>query len=159
MVQERQMTYAKAFTELTEIINYFSDELKNKIPSEMKKNILSARDTEYIFKYDKNLPLYKQNILPETKNLLSIIYSDYLCEEEERKKWEEYDRFCINKQNEKKSEKYATNLFNKQNKKEQKLDLVEVKENNIIKRIIAFIKRKDMGIICFCSKKVWLIVK
>ena len=85
--------FNKAFVELKEIMKYFDDEIKNKIPNDLKKSIENVSKNEYQFIYDKQLPLYEQNILPETKALLSILYSDYLCSQEEREKWKEYDEF------------------------------------------------------------------
>ena len=91
MVQERN--YNRAFVELKEIIKYFDDDIKNKIPKELKQGIANARLEEYKFVYDKSKPLYEQTLLPETKALLSIIYSDYLCSESEKEKWDEYDSY------------------------------------------------------------------
>ena len=67
--------------------------IKDIIPLNVRKSISQKKDNRYIFDYDWNLPLYKQNLLPETKSLLSVRYSEYICSKEEKEKWEEYDRF------------------------------------------------------------------
>lgn len=85
--------YSRAFVELKEIIKYFDNDIKNKIPDELKQAINQVKQNGYHFVYNEKIPLYGQEILPETKSLLSILYSDYLCSVEEKKKWNEYDFF------------------------------------------------------------------
>ena len=85
--------YSKAFSQLSEIIKNMKKELREKIPNEVIKAIEKAKDPNYIFKYNPNISLEQQNLLPETKSLLSVIYSDYLCDETQREKWKEYDRY------------------------------------------------------------------
>lgn len=107
-----QEKYLKAFVELNEIINRMHKKLRAKIPSKLIEDIKKAGDKNYKFNWDDSLSLSEQNFLPETKSLLSVIWSDYLCSEEERKKWEEYDRFEMLKIEEKKMQMYnPNNLF------------------------------------------------
>ena len=116
MTQEKSESYLKAFVELNEIINHLNTNLKNKIPKKTLEAIKNSKDKNYQFKYDNTQSLSKQKLLPETISLLSIIYSDYLCSEEEKKKWDEYDKFTLQKQEELKQKKYNNNnLFQKQN--------------------------------------------
>ena len=115
MTQKKSEIYLKAFVELNEIINHLNTNLKNKIPKKTLEAIKNSGDKNYQFKYDNTQRLSKQKLLPETISLLSIIYSDYLCSEEEKKKWDEYDKFTLQKQEELKQEKYnANNLFKEQ---------------------------------------------
>ena len=115
MTQEKSEIYLKAFVELNEIINHLNTNLKNKIPKKTLEAIKNSGDKNYQFKYDNTQRLSKQKLLPETISLLSIIYSDYLCSEEEKKKWDEYDKFTLQKQEELKQKKYnANNLFKEQ---------------------------------------------
>ncbi len=92
---------AIAFTQLGYIISKLDKSMKEKIPVNLIRAIYKKRDKSYIFHYDKTLPLDKQDLLPETKSLLSVIYSEYICSENEKEKWDEYDRYkkeLINKQ-------------------------------------------------------------
>lgn len=115
MTQEKSEIYLKAFVELNEIINHMNTNLKNKIPKKMLEAIRNSGDKNYKFKYDNTKSLSKQKLLPETISLLSIIYSDYLCLEEERKKWDEYDKFALQNKEELKQKNYnANNVFQKQ---------------------------------------------
>ena len=147
MLQEKSKVYSEAFVELNEIINNMNENLKNKIPVKMRENIKRAGDKNYKFSFDKTLKLSEQILLPETKSLLSIIYSDYLCDEDEKKKWDEYDKFEIQKQEELKSKKYSTsNLFENTKRTEVKdntkeLQILEDKKLNIWNKLKKFILR------------------
>lgn len=146
MLQEKEKTYAKAFTELSEIISNMKDSLKNKIPSKTIKAIELAKDKNYKFNYDKSKSLNEQTLLPETKSLLSVIYSDYLCSTEERKKWQEYDRFELQKQDEVKAKKYNSSVFeNVENditlKNEKNLQILNNKKTSLWEKIKQFIIR------------------
>ena len=90
MIQDE---YSKAFSQLSEIIKKMKKELQEKIPRDLIEAIEKAKDKNYIYKYKPGIPINQQDLLPETKSLLSVIYSDYLCNQTERKKWKEYDRF------------------------------------------------------------------
>lgn len=146
MLQENEKTYAKAFTELSEIISNMKDSLKNKIPSKTIKAIELAKDKNYKFNYDKSKSLNEQTLLPETKSLLSVIYSDYLCSTEERKKWQEYDRFELQKQDEVKAKKYNSSVFeNVENditlNNEKNLQILNNKKISLWEKIKQFIIR------------------
>lgn len=147
MLQEKNKEYSKAFVELNEIINNMDENLKNKIPAKMKEDIKRAGDKNYKFSFDKTLKLSEQILLPETKSLLSIIYSDYLCPDDEKKKWEEYDKFEIQKQEELKAKKYSTsNLFENTKRTKVKddtkeLQIVDNKKVSIWNKLKNFILR------------------
>ena len=106
MTQEKYILYKKALAELYVIITYMKQEVKDKIPEELKLSINRNKDKNYSFEYDITLTLDKQNLLLETKALLSVIYTEYLCSTEEKSKWDEYDRFYIQNQERLKKENY-----------------------------------------------------
>lgn len=85
--------HVKAFTQLSYIIARMDKNVKRRIPLDLRKAISRKKDNSYMFFYDKSLPLNKQNLLPETKKLLSVIYSEYICSDSEKEKWHEYDKF------------------------------------------------------------------
>lgn len=52
--------------------------------------------------------------MPETKALIVEIYEKYLCLENEKEFWKEYDKICINKIEEQKKVMYKyKNIFKK----------------------------------------------
>ena len=131
MTQEKSEIYLKAFVELNEIINHFNTNLKNKIPTKTLEAIRNTGDKNYKFQYDNTQSLANQKLLPETISLLSIIYSDYLCSEEEKKKWDEYDKFTLQKQEELKQKKYnANNLFKEQKNATRNVNVVSLDTTN-----------------------------
>jgi len=107
--------YAKAYTEVEVVISILDDSLKKKIPTEIIQTLAENKDKEYVFNYDFNKPIYEQNICMEAKIILSTLYKDYLCSDEERKKWKEYDLFCLMKKEDAKKRDYkdAYIKFNK----------------------------------------------
>lgn len=132
MTQEKSEIYLKAFVELNEIINHLNTNLKNKIPKKTLEAIKNSGDKNYQFKYDNTQRLSKQKLLPETISLLSIIYSDYLCSEEEKKKWDEYDKFELQKLEEIKQQKYNTNnLFQQQRNVTSNVNIADLNNNKL----------------------------
>ena len=81
--------YKEAFTEVNEIIKMMPDELVNKIPSKFLEMIEEERDTQY----NPNIrePLEKCKFKNETIIILGLIYRDFLCTPEERKRLQEKD--------------------------------------------------------------------
>ena len=75
--------YGKAYTEVYYAINNFSDELKSKIPEDIINIIGNSMDTKYV-------PI-NSDMSEEAIAILSIIYSDFLCTNEEKKIWSELD--------------------------------------------------------------------
>ncbi|MBQ3408059.1 MAG: hypothetical protein IJH12_02495 [Clostridia bacterium] len=75
--------YGKAYTEVYYAINNFSDELKSKIPEDIINIIGNSMDTKYV-------PI-NSDMSEEARAILSIIYSDFLCTNEEKKIWSELD--------------------------------------------------------------------
>ena len=63
-------------------------------------------DKEYIFVYDFNKPIDEQDISTEAKIMLAKIYKDYLCSDEEREKWKEFELFRLTKIEQHKKQKY-----------------------------------------------------
>lgn len=113
MVNEEN--YSKAYVEVETILLTLDDSLKKKIPEDVMKALAENKDRKYIFTYDFNKPIHAQDISVEAKIMLSKIYKDYLCSEEEKEKWKEYDLFHLSKIEEIKKEQYkdAYLKFNK----------------------------------------------
>lgn len=106
MIQTKNTIYKRAYTELNEIIKELSKAELEKIPSELIRNIELNIDKEYKWKYDKSKTLLDQDLMPETKALIVEIYEKYLCPENEKEFWKEYDKICINKIEEQKKAMY-----------------------------------------------------
>ena len=79
----------EAFTEVNEIIKLMPEELVNKIPSKFREMINEEKDEQY--KPDIKEPLEKCKLKEETIIILGLMYRDFLCSPEERKKLQEKD--------------------------------------------------------------------
>ena len=79
----------EAFTEVNEIIKLLPEELVNKIPSKFREMIQEERDRNYV--PDIKEPLEKCKLKEETIIILGLMYRDFLCSPEERKKLHEKD--------------------------------------------------------------------
>lgn len=136
--------YKNALAEVDMILNYADEESLNKIPESLKK-FVKENKSDYIAKIDPEKDLKEQNLLYETKVVLSVLYRDYWASEEERKQLIEYDKKELKKQEDKKRETYNVNdLFKNKNNEigenYQETKSLIVKET-LIKRIINKLKK------------------
>ena len=81
--------YRIAFTEVNEIMKLMPIELINKIPRKFREMIEEEKDNNYI--PDIKEPIEKCKLKNETIIILVLIYRDFLCSQDERKKLQEKD--------------------------------------------------------------------
>lgn len=81
---EESLIYSNVACELLEIFKYFDKELKEKIPEKLKESLERISNKEHKFRIDKTKELKEQELLPQTKDILSVIYLKYCCTLEER---------------------------------------------------------------------------
>ena len=81
----------KAYVEIIEIIKHLSKTEYKKIPKEIVQKFETEKSKEYKSNLRFDIPLDKQDLLYETKIILSILYKKYLVNESERKIIEEKD--------------------------------------------------------------------
>ncbi len=79
--------YMEVFSEIYEIFKLMPQELLNKIPQKFCEIIKEERDKEYIPNIKE--PIENQKLKDETIILLGLIYRDFLCSTDERKKLQE----------------------------------------------------------------------
>ena len=137
--------YAKAYTELYEILKNISENDLNKIPNEILMILEEKRDKGYEFKLQENIEFENQKLLRETKILLAILYRDYWATKEEKDKIIQKWKNDIIKSEEEKKKIYNEIIQNKRERIiEQKNDNnlpVEVEKEKLFKKIISFIKK------------------
>ena len=134
--------YAKAYTEVYEILKNIPDEDFNKIPEEVLHMLEIKRDIEYRFKLQENVEFENQNLLRETKILLAILYRDYWATKEEKdriiSKWKNDIKIA----EEKKKEVCNIDIFEKEKIEENNKKMsVEVKKEKIFKKLINYITK------------------
>ncbi len=143
--------YRIAFTEVNEIMKLMPIELINKIPSKFREMIEEEKDNNYI--PDIKEPIEKCKLKNETIIILGLIYRDFLCSQDERKKLQEKDARelqKVKKDIEEMREKYnPDDIFKKKNQnnmeesnaKEENTSMVVVQEEKWYEKIFNLIKR------------------
>ncbi len=72
----------QALAEVYDILKHSKKEIYNKIPSDVINCITNNMDKEYKVYLDYNININEQNLLNDTRIILSLIYKDYLFTEE-----------------------------------------------------------------------------
>lgn len=130
--------------EVYDIIYNMETELFNKIPKGFINIIEQNRDTNFNCNIDYSKSINEQELQRETRIILSLIYRDYLCSENERKKIVEQDNEELRQMEQELREKYnPDNLFkNKQNVniEQQEIQLIKYEKVNFFTKIINKIK-------------------
>lgn len=141
---------SEAAVEFNYILDNSSQEIIDKIPQKFIKFMRDIASTTYEFNYDKSKKLNEQDIKPETRGLISLVYQDYICSENEKK---DYILKCKNyeiKKEEELREKYnPDNVFKNRKKLQNTMDnevvkenaIIEYKEKNFIQKIFDKIKQ------------------
>ncbi len=135
----------KAFSEVDTILEYSSEEIRNKVPDKFRQLIKNNKDNNYKLILDEHKKLNDQELLIETREILSLIYRDYLCSEDERK-----ELIKINNQRlEEINEEYdIQNIFDKRKNKVSAEDDINketlpvvINEEKWYKKIFNFIRK------------------
>lgn len=116
--------FAEAAAEIEEILGYLPMEYVEKIPVKLRDFFKKIKKEDYVSNIDPYKLLDEQDLKPKTRTLITLLYRNYWCSEEERI---ELDKILIeNDKNyeEKLREKYnPDNIFKK--KEEEIKDLEE----------------------------------
>lgn len=139
-------SYAKAYTEVLEIINHFSEDEYKKIPKEKIDFYEKHKDREYDFKIDPNIDLAEQNISRKANAILVSLFRDYFATAKQK---EILKNLLQQNQEKLEKEKYLKfnpdNIFNKSNSNindsKDKVALVEIKNEVWYRKILNFFKR------------------
>lgn len=140
---------SEAAVEFNCILENSSKTIIEKIPIKFLDFMKDIASKTYQFNYDKSKSLNEQNLKPETRGLIALVYQDYICNDEERKEYIQKSQLFANEMEDLKRERYnPDNIFkNKNNCTESigKLDsvetaIVEYKEKNFIKKLFDKIK-------------------
>ena len=138
-------TYAKAYTEVLEILSHLSKEDFIKIPIEKIKFYKDNMDEEYNYKINPKIDLSEQNISKETNAILISLFRDYFATEKQKSILENLLRQNQLKQEKEKIEKYNSNIiFKNKNSEVEKVEetvgMTEYKES-IFTKIKKWFKR------------------
>ncbi len=76
--------YSNSLYQIYEIIKYMAPNLKARIPKKFISYFENNKSKDYNWKIDEVLPLEKQNLLLTTKEILTVLYRDYICDDLEK---------------------------------------------------------------------------
>lgn len=128
----------EAIVEFKSILGHCPVEVQSKIPNRFMDELNDLESKTYKFDYDESKRIEEQNIKPETKGLIGLVYRDYICENKE-----EYDnkyKIYLNNKEVEKREKYSpNNLFN--NKIDLKREHIYNKNLPAKKQKLGFLKK------------------
>lgn len=120
--------YSKAFSEVLFVINSLTPELYNMIPESFIKLLKENKDESYVITKDY---INKNGMLPETKAILSLIYRDFFQTDSERKKLIEQDKNELKQEDEKYLNVFKNTKLESQND-EQTVGVEEDKQLAVI---------------------------
>ena len=80
------LVYQNALAEVDTILKLLSKDLLEKIPNSFLDFIEQKKSKTYVTNLDMKLNSSEQNLMKETKAILSLIYRDYLCDFEQSRK-------------------------------------------------------------------------
>lgn len=137
--------YARAYTEVIEILKYVPAEDVQKIPNEKLDFYKLNMDTEYSYKLDIEKDFEEQEMSDITKAILANIFRDYWATPYQKERIEAKEKYDLEKLEEEKKEKYNTDNIFKNRKEEivrENTNLpVEIKEESFFKKLVNFIKK------------------
>lgn len=122
-----------AYSEVYEIINLMSYDLRSKIPSKFINLIMTQKDENYIPKIARNIPLEEQNLREETISILAYLKLNCFCDNEEKKQF-----MKMLNENERKYQEELRERYNPDNLFVNKVTKVET-----IEKSVAMVKYKE----------------
>lgn len=122
--------YAKAYTEVLEIIKYFPVDEFNKIPEEKIDFYKNNMDKNYFFKINPEIDLSNQNISPEANAIIVSLFRDYYATEEQKNKIEEILELNQAKEEYLKKELYNPDDIFKKLDNNNNIDTIATNKNN-----------------------------
>ena len=136
-------TYARAYTEILEIIKYFPKEEYAKIPKEKIEFYKENMDANYNFTINPEIDLSKQNISKEANAIMVNLFKEYFATEEQKTKINEILELNQKKSEKEKREKYnPEDLFkNKKEEPKEPISLIEVKIEKWYEKLFSFFRK------------------
>lgn len=145
MIDDR--AFAKACKETLEVLNNIDDNEYCKIPIKFISFLKENADLNYSVNIDFCKDFEKQELLPETIDLLAYIYRKFLCNEQEKIDFDKVMHENEQRYQEELSKKYDIDCFS--NNKPEKIEhndfnnKLPVKyRENFFKKVIRYIKDK-----------------
>ena len=141
--------YRIALSEVNAILKLSSLEVIHNVPYKLRKYIVQNMDKTFKANIDMSKNLENQDISNKAKNILALIYRDYLVSNEEKNKLIVNEKqMQIERQKQIRELYNPDNIFKKKheiNEQQESTAMVVVKEKNIFTKILHKIKSFFMG--------------
>lgn len=131
--------YSEAVSETLEVLKFMEDDLLNKIPLEVIKKLKAQKSPTYINKFDDAIEIDFDKLDEKTKNILAVLYRDYIADEEEKIA---FDKILDENEIKGDGKDYTIEKFEKQEKAKDEFLPVVVEKKSFIQRIFEKIFRK-----------------
>lgn len=140
---------SEVYVDISIIIKMMPIEMREKISKSFINFIEKNKSNNYVSNINPKIPIREQNIRKETKEMLGIIYRDYLCSNEERNKLLKQEEQEMKQYEEELRQKYDPNDIFKNKQKEYNYEkekanvaMVEYKKETLIEKILKFFKSR-----------------
>lgn len=137
--------FAEASAELIEILKYIPKTEVEKIPLKLRVFFEDVSKPNYNVRIDPRKPLEEQDLKEKTKDLITVIYRNYWCTEEEKRILDKQLLENDKKYEEELRKKYDPDkLFEKNTKVQENEDtkeLIKYEKHGIIYKLFSWIRR------------------
>ena len=122
--------YAKAYSEVLEVLKYIPKEDYDKIPSKMLQLMQAKCDENSKFTYNVALPFEKQNLSKDAKLILAMIFRNCWITQEQKVELAIKEKEFLAEKEKEKREKYSMDKIFNSEKQEESSYIKEVQEDN-----------------------------
>ena len=140
---------SEVYVDISIIIKMMPIEMREKISKSFINFIEKNKSNNYVSNINPKIPIREQNIRKETKEMLGIIYRDYLCSNEEHDELIKQEEQEIKQYEEELRQKYNPNDLFKNKQKEYNYEkekvnvaMAEYKKETFIEKILKFFKSR-----------------
>ena len=141
--------------EMNLIFDNMSIDVLNKIPLKIRNFFKNNASSTYSFEYDKTKSLNEQNIKDKTRGIIALLYRDYVCNDVERKEYNDiYTKFLNKKEEEKRNLYNPNDIFKKADNKicENNYETENTNYLEVVNNKPSFIKRIFNKILSFFNR-------
>lgn len=140
-INMENIEYSNSLYQINEILKYVTPNLKARIPKKVISYIQNNKSKDFNWKIDKALPLEKQELLPTTKELITVLYKDYMCDDIAKAKLDKVlNENQIKYENEVREKYNPDNIFKQRNKSNEKIQK-SIENNQIVSYKESFLSK------------------
>ena len=144
-MNDKEKEYRCAYKEVVTILDAFSEEVGNLIPSDKIEFYKSNMDVDYKFEFDYTKEILDQNILYPKRCILANLFRDYIATEEDRAEILKEEREEIRQLEEEKRKKYNPDDVFK-NSPKSKVETTKIHVEEIDTRTELIVQDKNIGV-------------